>query len=254
MQQPENPNTMSRSIIPENAHLGYSDTPVLPDSGYHVHDGTRPQPPVVYSPAYGVAPSDATVLFGGGSLQGWVSSKTGDAAAWQVLDGAMAVVPGTGDIQTQQEFGDIQLHIEFMSPPVIKGTGQGRGNSGIFLMGLYEVQVLDNFGNPTYPDGTVGGLYGQTPPLVNSIRQPGVWNEFDIIWRGPVFNDGALVAPAVITVLLNGVLLHHAKELQGPTQHKVLASYTPHAPKGSLKLQDHGDLVRFRNIWVRELS
>jgi hypothetical protein len=192
-------------------------------------------------------------LFGGGSLQGWVSTKTGDAAGWKVVDNAMEVVPGTGDIQTQREFGDLQLHLEFMSPPVVQKIGQGRGNSGVFLMGLYEVQVLDNYGNPTYPDGTVGALYGQTPPLVNAIRQPGVWNAYDIIWKAPVFEKESLVSPAVITVLLNGVLLHHAKQLQGPTQHKILADQTPHAVKGPLKLQDHGDLVRFRNIWVREL-
>ena len=245
---------MTRKTITKNAHLGYSDTPVLPDSGYHVHDGTRPQPPVVYAPAYGMAPSDARVLFGGGSLQGWVSTKTGEPAQWKVVDGALEVVPGTGDIQTQAEFGNIQLHLEFMSPPVVKGTGQGRGNSGVFLMGLYEVQVLDNYANPTYPDGTVGAIYGQTPPLVNAIRQPGVWNVFDIFWKAPVFENESLVSPAVITVLLNGVLLHHAREPHGPTQHKVLTTYTPHPVAGPLKLQDHGDLVRFRNIWVRELD
>jgi hypothetical protein len=245
---------MTKKIHIENAHLGYSDTPVLPDSGYHVHDGTRPQPPVVYAPACGMAPSDAQVLFGGATLQGWVSAKTGEPAAWRLVDGAMEVVPGSGDILTEREFGDIQLHLEFMSPALVKGQGQGRGNSGVFLMGLYEVQVLDNFGNPTYPDGTIGSLYGQTPPLVNAIRQPGVWNAYDIIWNAPVFDKDALVSPAAITVLLNGVLLHHAKQLHGPTQHRILAQQSAHAHKGPLKLQDHGDLVRFRNIWVRELA
>lgn len=246
-------NAPSRSQ-PENSHLGHGDTPVLPDSGYRVHDGTRPQPPVVYAPVYGVPPSDATVLFGGASLQGWVSSRSGEPAAWRVVDGAMEVVPGTGDIQTERSFGDIQLHLEFLSPPQVKGHGQGRGNSGVFLMGRYEVQVLDNYANPTYPDGTVGAIYGQTPPLANAIRQPGVWNAYDILWKAPVFDGESLVSPALITVLLNGVVLHHAKELQGPTEHKRLASYSPHPQKGPLKLQDHGDLVRFRNVWVRELK
>jgi len=237
---------------PENQELGYSDTPVLPDSGYTVHDGTRPQPPLVYSPQYGCPPSDAKVLFGGGSLHGWVNTRDGQPAGWQVVDGsAMEVVPGVGDIQTVETFGDAQFHIEFCSPSIVQKKGQGRGNSGIFIMGLYEVQVLDNWANPTYPDGTVGALYGQTPPMANAIRQPGAWNEFDILWKAPVFQNGECVQAPVITVILNGVVLHHAKTLMGPTQHKVLPKLEEHPPTGPLKLQDHGDLVRFRNIWVR---
>jgi len=237
----------------ENEKLGYSDTPVLPDSGYTVHDGTRPQMPIVDAQP-GQPPSDAVVLFDGSSLQGWTNCKNGEACGWKLLEGeAMEVVPGTGDIQSDKEFGSMQLHVEFMSPAEVKKEGQGRGNSGVFLMGRYEIQVLDNYENPTYPDGTVGGIYGQTPPLVNPIRKPGEWNAFDIIWTAPVFDGEDLKSPAQVTVLLNGVLQQNAVALHGPTEHKQLASYTPHPAKGPLKLQDHGDLVRFRNIWVREL-
>lgn len=230
----------------ENEELGYSDTPVLA-SGYHVHDGTRPQPPVVTAPA-DAPPSDAVVLFDGSSLEGWESAREGQSVEWTIENDEMLVTPKTGDIQTTQTFGDCQLHLEFMSPAEVLKKGQGRGNSGVFLMGLYEIQVLDNFENPTYPDGTVGAIYGQTPPLVNSIRKPGEWNSYDILWKAPVFDGETLVSPAMVTVILNGVMLHHAQVLEGPTQHKILAEYKPHPAKGPLKLQDHGDLVRFRNI------
>lgn len=238
----------------ENEALGYSDTPVLPDSGYHVHDGTRPQMPIVDAQP-GQPPSDAVVLFDGCGLEGWTNVKDGAPCGWQLVDGAaMEVVPGVGDIQSGKAFGSMQLHLEFMSPVVVKGKGQGRGNSGVFLMGRYEIQVLDNYENPTYADGTVGGIYGQTPPLVNPIRKPGEWNEYDILWTAPVFDGDELKSRAVVTVLLNGVVQHHAVTLHGPTEHKQLATYKSHPAKGPLKLQDHGDLVRFRNIWVRELS
>lgn len=242
---------MNRS--PENEHLGYSDTPVLPDSGYVVHDGTRPQPPVVTADGNG-APSDATVLFDGSNLNAWESVKEKGPAQWKLIeDGSMEVVPGSGDIQTHQSFGNIQLHLEFRCPTEIKGEGQGRGNSGVFLMGLYEIQVLDNYNNPSYADGTVGGLYGQRPPLVNAIREPGQWNSYDILWECPVFSDGVLSRPARITVLLNGVVVHHATDLLGPTTHKELSPTESHASTGPLKLQDHGDLVRFRDIWIRRV-
>ncbi len=236
----------------ENENLGYSDTPIL-DSGYHVHDGTRPQPPVVSASA-DAPPSDAVVLFDGSSLDGWVNVRDGQRCGWELDQGELAVVPGTGDVQTEAEFGDCQLHLEFMSPVEVKAEGQGRGNSGVFFMGRYEIQVLDNFENPTYPDGTVGAVYGQTPPLVNPIRKPGEWNVYDILWKAPIFDGASLKSPAMVTVLLNGVVQHHAQVLEGPTQHKALAHYEPHSAKGPLKLQDHGDLVRFRNIWMRDLS
>ena len=166
----------------------------------------------------------------------------------------MEVVPGTGNIQTKEAFGDCQLHVEFAAPAAVKGDSQGRGNSGVFLMGRYEIQVLDCYDNPTYPDGTTAGIYGQYPPLVNACRKPGEWQTYDIIWEGPRFDGETLVRPARVTVIQNGVVVHHAQELQGPTEHRKLATYVPHPEAGPLMLQDHGDLVRFRNIWYRPLK
>jgi hypothetical protein len=238
---------------PENAGLGYSDTPVLPDSGYTVHDGTRPQPPIV-TPGDGTAPpSDATVLFDGADLNQW-TSLDGTEAKWKVENGYVEVASRTGDIQTKAQFGNIQVHLEFSAPTEVKGKGQGRGNSGVFLMGRYEIQVLDNYDNPTYADGTVGGIYGQYPPLANSLRAPGEWNTFDIVWECPVFEGDELVEPPYVTVILNGVVLQNRKALRGPTNHKVITPWEAHAATGPLRLQDHGDLVRFRNIWVRDLG
>ncbi len=240
--------------IPENEHLGYSDTPILTDSGYHVHDGSRPQPPVVTPGDSGEPPSDATILFDGSTLNAW-ESINGGPVPWKLIgDGSVEVIPETGNIRTLESLGDIQLHLEFRSPTEIKGEGQGRGNSGVFLMGLYEIQVLDNYQNPTYADGTVGGLYGQRPPLVNAIREPGSWNTYDILWECPVFEGGKLAKPARITALLNGVVVQHANELLGPTTHKDLPPSEPHASTGPLMLQDHKDLVRFRNIWYRSIG
>ena len=244
---------MNRS--PENEHLGYSDTPVLPDSGYTVHDGTRPQPRVVTPGNDNAAPSDGIVLFDGSNLDAWESVKEAGPAQWTLIgDGSVEVIPGTGNIQTREHFGDVQLHLEFRCPPEIKGEGQGRGNSGVFLMGLYEIQVLDNYNNPTYADGTVGGLYGQRPPFVNVIREPGQWNTYDILWECPVFEGEALVKPGRMTALLNGVVVQLAQELRGPTTHRDLSPTEPHAPTGPLMLQDHNDLVRFRNIWIRPIG
>ncbi len=241
------------------ANLGYDDTPLIPGTNWHVHDGNRPQPPVVTpgtemtQAAPGAVPSDAIVLFDGTSLAGWHSLK-GGPAAWQVTNGYMEVVPGTGNIGTDAKFGDCQLHLELASPEVVKGDSQGRGNSGVFLMGLYEIQVLDCYNNPTYPDGTTAGIYGQYPPLVNACRPPGVWTTYDIIWSAPVLDGDKLVKPAYVTVLVNGLVVHNHTELQGPTQHRQTASYSAQEAVGPLVLQDHGDLVRFRNIWYRELK
>lgn len=240
-------------------NLGYDDTPVLPGIGYRVHDGTRPQPKVVQpgtpstQEAPGVPPSDAIVLFAGDSLDGWLS-VSGGPARWKVENGYMEVVPGTGDIETKEHFGDCQLHLEWAAPEVVKGESQGRGNSGVFLMGRYEIQVLDCYDNPTYPDGTTAAIYGQYPPLVNACRKPGEWQTYDIIWEAPLFEDGKLVREARVTVLHNGIVVHHATKLMGPTQHRQLPHYEPHLPIGPLRLQDHGDLVRFRNIWYRPLK
>ena len=233
--------------------LGYRDTPILPDSGYHVHDSERPQPPVV-APGEGTAPpSDAVVLFDGKNLDAW-ESVNGDRAEWKVGDGWMEVVPKTGNIRTKEGFSSIQLHIEFASPTEVKGESQGRGNSGVFLMSTYEIQVLDNYENPTYADGTVGGIYGQYPPLANSIRKPGEWNTFDIVWEAPKFDGEQLVRPAYVTVILNNVLQQHRRKLLGKTDHRVAHGYIPHGDPAPLMLQDHGDLVRFRNIWLRNIE
>lgn len=238
------------------ADLGDSDTPLIPGTRWHVHDGARPQPRIVVpSSDHGAAPSDAVVLFDGGSLEGWVSAADpAKAAEWKVENGYMEVVPGTGNIKSTAAFGSCQLHLEWAAPEVIKGAGQGRGNSGVFLMERYEIQVLDGYRNPSYPDGITGAIYGQCPPLVNGCREPGRWQCYDIIWEAPAFDGETVVKPARVTVIQNGVLLHHARELQGPTEHRKTASYRPHEPEKSLMLQDHGDLVRFRNIWYRPLK
>lgn len=230
--------------------LGYDDTPILPGTDYHVHDGNRPQPPVVNPDP---RPSDAVVLFDGRDLSAWTAKADGGPAPWTVQDGYMEVVPGSGNIATRDAFGDCQLHLEWAAPAVVKGDGQGRGNSGVFLMGLYEIQVLDSYANPTYPDGTAGAVYGQFPPQVNACREPGCWQSFDIVWIAPRFEGDRLRSPARVTLLLNGILLHHDQPLQGPTQHKRLATYSPHPATGPLELQDHRDCVRFRNIWYRPL-
>lgn len=235
------------------ANTGYDDTPFIPGMPYRVHDGARPQPRVVTPATQISTPSDAVVLFDGSDLSGWESVK-GGPAEWRVENGHMEVAPGTGDIKTRTEFGDVQLHLEWASPSIVKGDSQGRGNSGVFLMGRYEIQVLDCFQNPTYADGTTGAIYGQYPPLVNACAKPGEWQTYDILWNGPKFEGETLVKPAVVTVILNGIVLHHAAELQGPTQHRQTASYSVHPPVGPLHLQDHGDLVRFRNIWYRPLT
>ncbi len=251
----------------EQKKLGYDDTPVIPGSTWKVHDGNRPQPRIVTPGAPstqerpGLPPSDAVVLFNGKDLSNWVSSKDGASPAqWRLENGYMEVVPKTGNIQTREQLGDCQLHLEFAEPTVVKGESQGRGNSGVFLMAKYEIQVLDCFDNPTYPDGTTAAIYGQFPPLVNACRKPGEWQTYDIVWEGPRFNGDKAVKPAFVTVFFNGIVVHHRKELQGPTRHRQLAQYAPppgggpHPPAGPLMLQDHNDLVRYRNIWYRPLK
>lgn len=223
---------------------GYDDTPMLPGGHWRVHDSKRPQPTVVTP---GPVPSDAKVLFGGSNLDAW------QGGPWKVTDGYMEVGPGKGNIQTKDSFGDCQLHLEFMSPAVVKGEGQGRGNSGVFLQGRYEVQVLDCFNNKTYADGTTGCLYGQTPPLVNACLAPGQWQTYDIIFVAPRFENGKLSAPGFVTVLLNGILVQNATPLIGSSAHRTVGTYQPHG-NGPIQLQDHGDLVRYRNIWIREIG
>ena len=232
-----------------NRDLGYTDTPILPGLPYHVHDPARPHPQVVTAAQQvGGAPSDAMVLFDGRDLSQWRPKP------WKIENGYFEVVPGTGDLATKQSFGDVQLHAEWAAPAVIRGTSQNRGNSGIFLQGRYEVQVLDSSGNPTYADGQAGALYGQWPPLVNPARKPGEWQSYDIVFEAPRMNGDRVITPAYITVFLNGVLLHHRKELMGPTVHRELAKYTAQPAEAPLVLQDHSTPVRYRNIWVRPIG
>ncbi|HDS06521.1 MAG TPA: DUF1080 domain-containing protein [Bacteroides sp.] len=210
--------------------------------------------PVVVTPAEGTQPpSDAILLYGGAEdIEKWVQID-GGPPAWEAGD-VLTVVPGTEDIQTRRHFGDVQLHVEWRTPEVIEGRGQGRGNSGIFLMGLYEVQVLDSYENETYYNGQAGAIYKQHIPLVNACRPPGEWQTYDIFFTAPGFGeDGSLLSPAFITVVHNGVLIQNHVELLGPTLFIGKPRYEKHAEKLPLKLQEHSNPVSFRNIWIREL-
>lgn len=246
------------SVHSAEGGLGYSDTPLVPGTSWHVHDGERPQPRIVtpgtsFSQA-AAPPSDATVLFAGGDLSRWTGRD--GRATWKVEGGYMEVVPGSGSIRTREGFADFQLHLEFATPEIVKGSGQGRGNSGILFDGIYEIQLLDSFGNQTYPDGQAGAIYGQSPPLVNASRPPGEWQTFDIIFESPRWDENQkLVKKAHATVIHNGVILHHRKELLGTTPHRTNGNYDrPHPPEVFIELQDHGDLLRFRNIWLRGIG
>lgn len=205
---------------------------------------------------YGDPPSDAIVLFDGKSLDNWISSKDSTAAKWHLNDdGTMTVADKTGDIQTKQEFGDIQLHIEWKSPLPVQREGQNRGNSGIFLDGLYEVQVLDQNDNPTYVNGQVGSIYKQGPPLAMASKPTGEWNVYDIIYHAPEFNEeGGKIKSGTVTLLHNGIVIQDHTEIKGTTPY-IGWPKNPSHDKGPLKLQDHGDdsRVSYRNIWVREL-
>jgi hypothetical protein len=217
-----------------------------------------PAPPVIdagRAPATPAPPpSDAIVLFGGRDLSEW-RGVDGSPARWRVRGGYMEVAAGTGGLVTARTFGDVQLHLEWASPDPPKGSDQDRGNSGVFFMGMYEVQVLDSYGNTTYPDGQAGAIYGQYPPLVNASRPPGVWQSYDIVFRRPRFSaDGSLLRPATMTVLHNGVLIHDAVTLTGPTANGSRPGFSRHPDRLPISLQDHAHPVRFRNIWVRELE
>jgi hypothetical protein len=214
----------------------------------------EPEPRLVRSFGGDAPPSDAIVLFSGADLMGW-THEDGREAEWVVDDGAMTVAPGTGDILTRQRFGDVQLHIEWRTPAEIVSEGQGRGNSGVFLMERYEVQVLDSYENRTYSNGQAGSIYKQHIPLVNASRAPGVWQTYDVVFTAPRFDpEGTLVTPAYMTVFHNGVLIQNHVELQGPTVYIGLPEYETHRDREPILLQDHSNLVSFRNIWVREIS
>jgi len=230
------------------------------DSRWKIHDTDRPLPPVIEpgtpstQDSPGRPPSDAVVLLDGKNLSHW-SHKDGSPAKWKVENGYAEVVAKAGFIYTREAFGDCQLHVEFSEPVPPKGESQERGNSGVFLMGLYEIQVLDSYENKTYADGQASAVYGQYPPLVNASRPPGQWQSYDIVFHGPRFDkEGKLIRPARVTVLHNGVLAQDNVELSGPTANGQRPPYTAHAKKLPLGLQDHGNPVRYRNVWIRELK
>ncbi len=225
-------------------------------TGWKAHDLKRPAPPVVTPGESNLplrAPSDATILFDGTDLSQWQSKEGGDAK-WKVVDGAMESVPKSGYIFSKEKFGDCQLHLEWATPAIVEGESQGRGNSGVYLMKRFELQVLDSYNNPTYADGSAGAIYGQYPPLVNASRKPGEWQSYDIIFKRPRFEGKKLVSPAVITVLHNGVLIQNHSEAFGPSAWLVHGDYRPSMTEGPLGLQDHGNPVRYRNIWIRRLA
>lgn len=250
--------THARTLLPALALVVAAAAPAAAQkTEWPQHSLERPQPPIVTPGAGGfvAAPSDAIVLFDGKSLGEWRSTQKQDApATWKLVGGAMEVVPGSGAITTARGFGDVQLHVEWMTPTPPHGEGQERGNSGVFLMGRYEVQVLDSYQNTTYPDGQAGSIYGQFPPAVNASRAPGQWQSYDIVFHRPHFDaDGKLTVPARATVFHNGVLVQEDVLLLGPTSNGRRDPYVAHADKLPIQLQDHGVAIRFRNIWVREL-
>lgn len=281
---------MSRSALAQREMMigdvsGFKDTPVQPGGKWHVHDPERPQPVIVTPGTFsteeqpGKPPADAIVLFDGKDLSQW-QDKKGNPAPWRLENGAM--IAAKSDIVSKQEFGDIQLHVEFCEPAPGRGSGQGRGNSGVFLMDKYEVQVLDCYENKTYADGATGGLYGQHPPLVNACLPPGQWQVYDITFTAPRFETNNTVkltretgrramspsiprlqrtggnvvvkTPAYVTIMLNGAIVQNHQSFRGPTGWRILAKYTPHGPAGPIGLQFHNNPVSFRNIWVRPIE
>jgi len=227
-------------------------------TAYPIHSMDRPQPVIVTPAPAGApvpAPSDAIVLFDGKDLANWQAADTTAPTSWFVKDGYMQVAGKTGDLETKRAFGDMQLHVEWMTPTPAEGEGQERGNSGVYLMKTFEVQVLDSYQNPTYADGAAGSVFGQYPPLVNASRPPGVWQTYDIVFHRPRFAaNGTLQCAARVTVFQNGVLVQNDAVLTGPTAYKRRPPYAAMPDKMPLLLQDHGHPVRFRDIWVRELG
>jgi hypothetical protein len=233
--------------------------PQQPWSKFKVHDMSRPAPPLVTpgTPSTpdqpGQPPSDAIVLFDGKSLDNWSNGRRGGPMTWKIENGVM--ISGKGSVYSKQQFGDAQIHVEWAEPTPAKGHSQERGNSGVFLMGRFEMQVLDNYDNPTYPDGQCGAIYGQYPPQVNVCRPPGQWQTYDFIFHRPRYKDGKLAEPAYVTTIQNGVVVQDHQRIEGPTGHMTVAHYPDSMPdKGPLGLQDHNNPIHFRNIWVRPLE
>ncbi|MDQ6758968.1 MAG: DUF1080 domain-containing protein [Acidobacteriota bacterium] len=238
---------------------GYTDTPVLPNQPWKVHDAARPRPRKVKPglPLLAEAPpSDAIVLFNGKDLSQWTASTRDGATQeprWKVENGYMEVAPRSGRLVTKQKFGNCQLHLEWIIPKGVEGAGQGRGNSGVELMQRYEIQVLESSENLTYADGQAASIYGQWPPLVNVSQPQGEWNVYDIFFEAPKFEGDKVATPGYVTIVHNGVLVHHHQAILGKAVHRRVAQYTPHAAEEPLSLQDHGQVVRYRNIWIRKL-
>jgi hypothetical protein len=257
------PQKKKKSAEAGDDQRGYTDTPQIPGQPWKVHDAARPRPekvapgrPLVSLPA----PADADILFDGKSLDKWqMKSRQGEIANpanWKVENGYVEIVsPKTGrwNMITKEKYGDCQLHIEWMIPAEENGKGQGGGNSGIELMSRYEVQVLESFENVTYADGQAAAIYGQYPPLVNVSPKKGDWNSYDIYFEAPKFEGDKLVKPAYVTVVHNGVLVHHHREILGPAAHRRNGVYKAHGEE-PLSLQDHNHAVRYRNIWIRRLK
>ena len=266
--------TAAAPVNPGPAIEGFTNTPMLPGGVWHQHDPNRPQPPVVTPGATfsqgAPPPSDAQVLFDGHDLSQWVGGLeqkpnwTDQPAAWKVQDGYVEVTPPDGtDIRTRGRWSDFQLHLEWAAPTPPTGHGQARGNSGVLINGMYEIQVVDSYQDKTYPDGQAGALYGQMPPLVNPARPPGEWQTYDIIWESPRWNDkGELIQKAAVTVIFNGVVVQHHTEYIGSTDgigggvaYRAQSFYKQHDPAVYIQLQNHNsNPVHYRNIWIRDLN
>ncbi|MEO7891872.1 MAG: family 16 glycoside hydrolase [Vicinamibacterales bacterium] len=252
------PNDSGPVRSPSGAVVGFTNLAEIPGTPWRIHDASRPQPRVVTPGATPSGPpSDAIVLFDGKDLSKWVQTSNGHTvpATWPIKDGYFETGARTGSLWTRDNFGDVQLHIEFATPESAQGDSQGRGNSGVKFMGFYEVEVLDSYQNMTYADGYAGAIYGEQPPLVNVARKPGEWQVFDIIFEAPKFNAATLVAPAYMTVFWNGVLVQHRRAVMGNTSAtRTPHAYTAHDAELPLMLQDHSNPVKFRNVWIRKLK
>lgn len=245
-----------RVLGPNGEVWGFTKLGEIPGTPWRIHDDKRPQPPVVTpAPAPGGPPADAIVLFDGKDLSKWVHRVKGTVteAQWVVHDGIFESGKGSS-LSTRDSFGDIQLHLEFATPAKVEGTSQGRGNSGVRFMDRYEIQVLDSYENRTYADGMAAAIYGDTPPLVNAARKPGEWQTYDIVFEAPRFKGPQLISPAYVTVFWNGILVHNRRMVNGPTSPLTVHQYIAHDPELPLVIQNHGNPVRFRNVWVRRLK
>jgi hypothetical protein len=241
------------------AIIGFTNLAEIPGTPWRIHDAARPHPRgVTPGGAAGAPPADAVVLFDGKDLAKWGQVQNGQVvdSKWPVHDGYFETGAGSGSMVTREKFGDVQLHVEFATPSPGRGASQDRGNSGVIFMGRYEIQVLDSFENVTYADGQAAAIYGEYPPLVNAARKPGEWQTYDIIFEGPRWDEnGKNTRKASATVLHNGVMIHNKTEFFGPTNHRNFGNYDkPGRTKGPIELYEHGNPVRFRNIWIREVK